>query len=81
VERHRVATTAVRNGDATPLVEMVSSLEPATLFPAAQPSKRGRAQVCRRENGEWKLAHRHADLGPGGNRGVDQLRGVMPPAE
>jgi len=33
-------------------------------------------QVYRRENGEWKLVHRHADPGPG-NAGADGLREAM----
>jgi hypothetical protein len=45
LERHREATTAVRNGDATPLIEMLSTRDPLTLFPAAQPSKTGMAEV------------------------------------
>lgn len=34
-------------------------------------------QVYRREAGEWRLVHRHADAGPGGNPGVDGLRRAM----
>ena len=119
LQRHALATTGVRNGDATPLIEMLSTREPVTLFPAAQPAKRGWAevsqafqrvaslyanstpvtfelvaagvsgdlaymvgyergaasvgggpvesvdlrvtQVYRREEGEWRVAHRHGD--------------------
>jgi hypothetical protein len=45
LQRHALATTGVRNGDATPLIEMLSTREPVTLFPAAQPAKRGWAEV------------------------------------
>jgi ketosteroid isomerase-like protein len=34
-------------------------------------------QVYRREAGEWRLVHRHADPGPGSNAGVDFLRQAM----
>jgi ketosteroid isomerase-like protein len=34
-------------------------------------------QVYRRESGEWKLAHRHADPGPGNSAGADRLRQAM----
>jgi ketosteroid isomerase-like protein len=135
VERHTVATTAVRNGDATALIQMLSTRDPVTLFPAAQSSKSGWAevsqafrrvasvysnatpvnfdlvaagvsgdlayvvgyesssasvgggpveplnlrvtQVYRREDGEWRLVHRHGDPGPGNNPGVDRLRTHM----
>ena len=134
-QRHAQATTGVRNGDATALIEMLSTRDPVTLFPAAQPPKRGWAQVrqafqrvaslysnatpvtfdlvaagvsgdlayvvgyergaasvgggpvepvdlrvtqvYRREDGEWKLVHRHGDPGHGGNPAVDHLRAEM----
>jgi hypothetical protein len=41
LQRHAQATTGVRNGDATALIEMLSTRGPVTLFPAAQPAKRG----------------------------------------
>jgi ketosteroid isomerase-like protein len=34
-------------------------------------------QVYRREDGEWRLVHRHADPGPGSSAGVDGLRRAM----
>jgi ketosteroid isomerase-like protein len=34
-------------------------------------------QVYRRESGEWKLVHRHADPGPGVSAGADHLRQAM----
>jgi ketosteroid isomerase-like protein len=34
-------------------------------------------QVYRRESGEWRLVHRHADPGPGSGAGVDGLRQAM----
>jgi ketosteroid isomerase-like protein len=34
-------------------------------------------QVYRRESGEWKLVHRHADPGPGSSAGADHLRQAM----
>jgi ketosteroid isomerase-like protein len=34
-------------------------------------------QVYRREAGEWRLAHRHADPGPGNSAGADRLRQAM----
>ena len=34
-------------------------------------------QVYRRESGEWKLVHRHADPGPGDSAGADHLRQAM----
>lgn len=34
-------------------------------------------QVYRRESGEWRLVHRHADPGPGSSAGVDVLRQAM----
>jgi ketosteroid isomerase-like protein len=135
LQRHALATTGVRNGDATLLIEMLSTRDPVTLFPAAQPAKRGSAevsqafqrvaslysngtpvsfdlvaagvsgdlayvvgyergaasvgggpvepvdlrvtQVYRREDGEWKLVHRHGDPGHGGNPAVDHLRAEM----
>ena len=135
LERHRETTTAVRNADATALIEMLSTRDPVTLFPAAQPSQTGTAevgqafrrvasaysesgsvafevvaagvsenlaylvgyerasssigggpvdsvalrvtQVYRREDGEWRLVHRHADPGPGGSAGVERLRRTM----
>ena len=45
LQRHALATTGVRNGDATSLIEMLSMREPVTLFPASQPAQRGRAEV------------------------------------
>jgi ketosteroid isomerase-like protein len=135
VRHHAAATTAVRNGDASSLIEMLSKHDPVTLFPAAQPSKRGWrevsaaftrvaslysdgssvefdvlaagvsgdlgylvgiergsaavgggtpepvtlrvTQIYRREDGGWKLVHRHGDPGPGGAAGVDHLRAAM----
>jgi len=135
LQRHALATTGVRNGDATALIEMLSTGDPVTLFPAAQPAKRGWAevsqafqrvaslysngtpvtfelvaagvsgdlayvvgyergaasvgggpvepvdlrvtQVYRREDGQWKLVHRHGDPGHGGNPAVDHLRAEM----
>jgi ketosteroid isomerase-like protein len=135
LQRHALATTGVRNGDATSLIEMLSMREPVTLFPASQPPQRGWAevspafqrvaslysnstpvtfelvaagvsgdlayvvgyergaasvaggpvepldlrvtQIYRREDGEWKLVHRHGDPGPGSNWAVDHLRAEM----
>jgi ketosteroid isomerase-like protein len=34
-------------------------------------------QVYRRESGEWRLVHRHADPGPSSSAGVDLLRQAM----
>jgi ketosteroid isomerase-like protein len=34
-------------------------------------------QVYRRESGDWKLVHRHADPGPGSSAGADHLRHAM----
>jgi hypothetical protein len=34
-------------------------------------------QVYRREGGDWKLVHRHADPEPGHISGVNRLRQVM----
>jgi ketosteroid isomerase-like protein len=34
-------------------------------------------QVYRREAGEWRLVHRHADPGPGGSTGAAELRRAM----
>jgi len=45
LQRHAQATTGVRNGDATAIIEMLSTRDPVTLFPAAQPAKRGWAEV------------------------------------
>jgi ketosteroid isomerase-like protein len=135
VRHHAAATTAVRHGDASSLIEMLSKRDPVTLFPASQPSKLGWAevrdafnrvaslyssgtpvelevlasgisgdlaylvgvergsaavsggvpepvnlrvtQIYRREDGRWKLVHRHGDPGPGGDAGVDHLRVAM----
>ena len=41
VERHASAVTGVRTGDPTSLIEMLSTRDPVTLFPAAQPAKQG----------------------------------------
>jgi hypothetical protein len=35
LQRHALATTGVRNGDARLLIEMLSTRDPVTLFPAA----------------------------------------------
>jgi ketosteroid isomerase-like protein len=135
LRRHALATTGVRNGDPTLLIEMLSTRDPVTLFPAAQPPKRGWAQVrqafqrvaslysnatpvsfelvaagvsgdltyvvgyehgsasvgggpvepvdlrvtqvYRREDGQWKLVHRHGDPGHGPSPAVDHLRAEM----
>jgi ketosteroid isomerase-like protein len=45
LQRHALATTGVRNGDATALIEMLSTRDPVTLFPASQPAQRGWAEV------------------------------------
>jgi ketosteroid isomerase-like protein len=45
LQRHAQATTGVRNGDATSLIQMLSTRDPVTLFPAAQPAQRGWAEV------------------------------------
>ena len=45
LQRHAQATTGVRNGDATLLIEMLSTRDPVTLFPASQPAKRGWTEV------------------------------------
>jgi ketosteroid isomerase-like protein len=45
LQRHAQATTGVRNGDPTQLIEMLSTRDPVTLFPAAQPAKRGWDEV------------------------------------
>jgi ketosteroid isomerase-like protein len=134
IEKHCSATTAVRNGDPTLFVQLLSTNDPVTLFPASQPSRTGWADVSqairrvasvyssseavefevvaaglsgdlayivgheraassieggaqedlglrvthvyRRENGDWKLVHRHADPGPGSG-GVEHLRQAM----
>ena len=47
VEQHAMATTGVRNGDATSLIAMLSTRDPVTLFPGTQPSQSGRAEVSR----------------------------------
>lgn len=135
VRDHAAATTAVRNGDASSLIEMLSKHDPVTLFPPSQPSmlgwtevseaftrvaslysngssvrfevlaagvsgdlaylvgfERGSAaisggapepvnlrvtQIYRREDGGWKLVHRHGDPASGGDAGVDHLRAAM----
>jgi uncharacterized protein (TIGR02246 family) len=136
VERHRRATTSVRNGDPAPFIEMLSPHDPVTLLPAAQQPQvgfeavsaairrvagaysgaasvefeviaagvsgdlayvvgfeRGAASVggdarnqvnlrvthvYRREDGEWRLAHRHADPGSDTRDAVDDLRASLP---
>jgi ketosteroid isomerase-like protein len=45
VERHSTAVTAVRNGDAARMAEMLSAQDPVTLFPAAKPTKSGFGEV------------------------------------
>jgi ketosteroid isomerase-like protein len=45
LQRHALATTGVRNGDATALIEVLSTRDPVTLFPAAQSAKRGWTEV------------------------------------
>jgi ketosteroid isomerase-like protein len=45
VERHALATTGVRSGDATSLIGMLSTRAPVTLFPASQPTKSGWTEV------------------------------------
>ena len=45
LQRHALATTGVRNGDATALIEMLSTRDPVTLFPASQPAQQGWAEV------------------------------------
>jgi len=135
VRHHAAAATAVRNGDASPLIELLSKHDSVTLFPASQPSKLGWTQVSeafnrvaslyssgtpvefevvaagvsgdlaylvgvergsaavsggapepvslritqiyRREDAGWKLVHRHADPGPGGDAGVDHLHAAF----
>lgn len=34
-------------------------------------------QIYRREDGEWKLVHRHGDPSAGGDPGVNHLRAAM----
>jgi ketosteroid isomerase-like protein len=34
-------------------------------------------QVYRRESGDWKLVHRHADPGPASSAGADHLQRAM----
>jgi ketosteroid isomerase-like protein len=134
-EQHASAVTAVRSGDATPIISMLSRREPVTLFPAAQATQHGSTQVSeafqrvasvysdaspvqfevlaagvsgdlaylvghergsasvagapaqevdlrvtqvyRREQGEWKLVHRHGDPGPGAGSAVGDLRAAL----
>jgi ketosteroid isomerase-like protein len=45
IEKHCSATTAVRNGDPTLFVQLLSTNDPVTLFPASQPSRTGWADV------------------------------------
>jgi hypothetical protein len=55
LQRHALATTGVRNGDATALIEMLSTRDPVTLFPAAQPAKRCWTEVSQ-EHGSASVA-------------------------
>jgi ketosteroid isomerase-like protein len=135
VQRHAAAVTAVRSGDATSMITMLSTSDPVTLFPAAQATQQGWrgvseafqrvasvysdatpvqfdvlaagvsgdlaylvghergstsvaggpaqevdlrvTQVYRREEGEWKLVHRHGDPGPQGGSAVGDLRNAL----
>jgi len=43
----------------------------------AEPVNLRITQVYRREDGEWKLVHRHGDPGPGGDAAVDRLRASL----
>jgi hypothetical protein len=65
VPQHTAATTAVRHGDASALIEMLSPHDPVRPFLASQPIKYG------------PVTHRHGDPGPGGDAGVDHLRAAM----
>src|SRR4029453_853936 len=134
IPRHAEATTGVRNGDASALIDMLAHQDPVTLFPAAQSAKTGHAEVSqafrnvasvysnatpvefelvaagvsgdlayavgyergsvsvgerppeavelpvtqgfRREDGDWRLVHRHSDPGHGG-AAVDHLRDAI----
>ena len=62
--RLRDAETALHNGDAGPRLGLWSSREPVSVLRAGR-SAIGREQVVtqiyRREDGAWKVAHRHGD--------------------
>jgi hypothetical protein len=60
VRRHATATTAVRNGDATSLIAMLSMHDPVTLFPASQVSKLGWAEVSDARPSRRRIAADHA---------------------
>jgi hypothetical protein len=51
VERHRHATTEVRNGDATSFVEQLSTHGPVTLFPHRNPVRWAGPTLTKRSSG------------------------------
>jgi hypothetical protein len=59
LQRHAQATTGVRNGDATALIEMLSTRDLVTLFPASQPAQQGWARPAGHGKADscWNLLH------------------------
>jgi hypothetical protein len=75
LDRQLDAEKALINGDPGPRLAMWSTQDPVTMFGGEErPRIRGGAadltlrvtHVYRREDGEWKIVHRHADVPPTG---------------
>jgi hypothetical protein len=61
VPRQEAADDALHGGNPEPWMQLWSHEDPVTVLGALRPNRLRVTHVYRRENGEWKIVHRHGD--------------------